>query len=246
MRRGVGQLQAGLHSNRFEQEKMKWKLEKQKMSEFNNGNDNSDGTGAASSTEKTPFDILRDSVEVANAKYGTSGQMCVRCLDDGKKDEDEDNDDLTKEQCDSLRFILTNNGRDKAIKYASNFATCGQAGDGIMMFNTTTGNQVCYGLEGEVKKAQRKKSKADRFNALFALTWALKNYDHWLKDNECYGEEGCLHDGLNSLGKAWKTLLKESNETLCIDPDFTRPGIEALLESFASLLEEMNYSFSWD
>ena len=76
------------------------------------------------------------------------------------------------------------------------------------MFNTTSGNQVCYGLEGEVKKAQRKKSKADRFNALFALTWALKNYDHWLKDNECYGEGEELEESILLLAKTWKNLLK--------------------------------------
>lgn len=38
---------------------------------------------------------------------------------------------------------------------------------------------------------------------------------------------------VRKLAAAWKTLLKKSNAELGIDEEFTRPGLEALLEDFA-------------
>ena len=50
---------------------------------------------------------------------------------------------------------------------------------------------------------------------------------------------------------AWKKLLAHSDEELGIDPEFTRPGIEALLENFDEMLNKdsrgigVQYPFEW-
>ena len=46
------------------------------------------------------------------------------------------------------------------------------------------GNNVVFGIPIEVKKALKKKTRSQRFDALFALTYALKITDFWMHDNE--------------------------------------------------------------
>ena len=71
---------------------------------------------------------------------------------------------------------------------------------------------------------------AGQFDALFGLTHGLKSYDTWMHDNECW-EPGCeLEKAIKALAKAWKDTLKKGDAELGIDPEFTRPGIESLLE----------------
>jgi hypothetical protein len=72
----------------------------------------------------------------------------------------------------------------------------------------------------------------------------------WLSDNELYGEDGELNQLITSLGKEWKLLLKKTDAQLGIDPEFSRPAIEALLDRFAETVEENGpgedtSSFKW-
>ena len=56
-----------------------------------------------------------------------------------------------------------------------------------MMCGTTEGNEIIMSLPREVAKAMRKKTSAERFDHLFALTFCINDYwySHWINDNEC-------------------------------------------------------------
>ena len=87
------------------------------------------------------------------------------------------------------------------------------------------------------------------FDALFALTHGLKTYDFWMNDNEFWEPGGELEKAIKTLGKAWRDMLKNSDEKLGIDGEFTRPGIEALLsqlqDEFESCEPCADYPFKW-
>ena len=56
---------------------------------------------------------------------------------------------------------------------------------------------------------------------------------------------------MTRLAAAWKALLRRSDQELGIDAEYTRPGVEALLETFAAELAEIErgdvhgYKFKW-
>jgi len=92
------------------------------------------------------------------------------------------------------------------------------------------------------------KTSAQKFDAMFALTYCLNDSNCWMHDNECYGEDEELEQVIKQIGMTWKTLLSKSNEELGIDGDYTRKGIEALLEKFEESVDEcecINSSFEW-
>ena len=90
-----------------------------------------------------------------------------------------------------------------------------------------------------------------RFNDMFALTWLLLQNDDWMQDNELYEPNGECAQAVKRLAATWRDLLAHSNEELGIDPDFTRPGVEAMLDKFASELStiergnKIGYKFAW-
>ena len=101
----------------------------------------------------------------------------------------------------------------------------------------------------EVKKALKLKTDAQKFDALFALTYFLNLMDCWMNDNELSGEGEELEQVITLLGDTWKVLLQKSNEELGIDGEYTRQGIEALLEKFEEKVDEcecINSSFEWN
>ena len=52
------------------------------------------------------------------------------------------------------------------------------------------------------------------------------------------GEGSKLEKAVQGLAAAWKDLLAEGNEALGIDPEYSRPRVEYLLELFADSLTE--------
>jgi len=182
--------------------------------------------------------------------------------EDVDEDEDEDEDeegskktkkDLTAEQAAKFRVILINSSRDKALTNGSNYA---DPEDG--MWNTHTGNTIIFGMEEQVDKAMKGSSASLKFDRLFGITFMLNRYvEMWACDNEIVGgddeEENELDVGLRKLGKTWKSLLKLSNEQLGIDQEYTRPGIECLLDKFEKAIGEVydnlgvegEMSFKW-
>ena len=108
-------------------------------------------------------------------------------------------------------------------------------------FKTASGQQ-------EIKKAMKGADKKKHFDRLLGLTSALKDMDMWLHDNECWGDGNELDGALKLLGQTWKKLLKSSDAVLGIDKEFTRPGIEALLEDLEEMVSECSsgdYTLPW-
>ena len=138
---------------------------------------------------------------------------------------------------------------EKALDKIQDFCTAGQAGDEMMFFNTSTGNDICFGIPKKVQAALKKKTLPQRFDALLALTHGLWAYDHWISDNECYEPGEALETAIKGLAKAWRNLLGNSDGALGIDGDFTRPGIEALLNDLQNKFEESDaagdFDFNW-
>ena len=178
---------------------------------------------------------------------------------------------------DSVRFILLTQNRMDALAEAEDFATGGQAGGRggfggfddddsdsddesggsygpLMFFNTTSGNDVIFGIPDEVEKALGLVPAAARFDCLLALTCALDEHDSWLSDNESgcgyRDEEGDEEDELDELesalkifASAWRTLLVCTDAQLGIDAEFTRPGVEALMEKFERKIQNAKEMF---
>ncbi|KOO25633.1 hypothetical protein Ctob_003621 [Chrysochromulina tobinii] len=202
----------------------------------------------------TPKDAYIARLEKTIDEYRCKGSMLIVCVHNHEHDEEDDDDDdeeehdtkeYTAEDISRLRHILINDSRDKALKKAQKFATCGSS----MMFGTSEGNQICIGLPREVKKALKLKTLPERFDTLFALTYAIKEYDFWMNDNECWESGAELETAMKVLAKAWRDLLKRSDAELGIDAEFTRPGIEALLEQleddFKGCEPTAEFDFKW-
>lgn len=168
--------------------------------------------------------------------------------DEDDEDDDDDNNLFTLEGLQKMRFVISTKGREAALDAGRDFASAGQGDDSVMMFNTSTGNAVIEMMPGEIKKAMKGADKKKHFDRLFGLTFALRKIEFWLEDNECWGDGNELDENLKLLGKTWKKLMKNSNEALGIDAEYSRPGVEALLEDFEEFVgenESGNYTFPW-
>jgi hypothetical protein len=211
------------------------------------------GAGVAPKSLKDEhFDRLE---AVWKREKGLGAMLVQGVAKDEEEEEDEEEEDkeedYTAEQLTELRHIVITKKRESALKKAMAFVTIGQSEEdgGCMMFNTRSGNQVIRGIPKELMKAMNMKTGKARFDALFALTYALKEYDYWMHDNEMWGRDGELDDAIVQLGLMWKHLLACSNEELGIDPEFTRAGVECLLSQFRDTCDEceaVESAFRWD
>lgn len=138
--------------------------------------------------QKAFFEKLTKACEDRDAE----GSIVIQGIDRGKDDDDDQDDGeegkekcivYTKEEMDSLRYIVVTKSRrsflDKAMKMAS-------AGYG----NTAAGNDVIWNIIPWINKAKKQKTLPLKFDAMFALTYALFYNDLWMHDNELYGEGG--------------------------------------------------------
>ena len=195
--------------------------------------------------EKKFLDRLK-AVETTNSAI-SSVQICGIYSED--EDEDDENPErvYTAEQLNQLRYILITKKRENALNVATKFVTGGRRGD----FSTNSGNLIIMGMPKEIDKAMKKKVVSDQFDALFALTFVLYKHDMWMCDNELYsmdGEDGELDIAVRKLSTAWKGLFAKTNTALGIDAEFSRPGLDALLDKFAQSLDSthiMKADFIW-
>ena len=187
-------------------------------------------------------------LEAVVTARGGEGQLMVAGIprDDDEEDEDDEDDDgkdYTEEQFAAMRFIVITKNRAKLLEKAFKFA---DPNDGF--FTTSSGNKIISGLPAQIAKALKPTDLSARFDGLLALTHAIHTYDDWMHDNEYWGEGGKLDGVVKTLAGAWKKLLKNTNDALDIDPEFTRPGIERLLADFADkcdTTESIEVEFEW-
>lgn len=196
----------------------------------------------------TPAEKAFDTrLKAAIARYGAEKCAVVRHWNDGFDSDDEDPPRPTEEQLAGMRLLMSTPARSKAADCYFEFVDP----DGGF-FTTSSGDEVVFGIKDCVKKAMAKRSKTAKFDELSMLTYALFVDDMWMHDNEAWDEGDEMQSACKDLAKAWKQLLGgASNEELGIDTEFTRPGVEALLEDFQKKLEkqgnesDVEYPFEW-
>ena len=202
------------------------------------------------SPPKSPFlqaycDRLSQVIKRCGAEGSTMIVGMRRAEDEDEDyDEDEEIDEAvaTEAQVATLRHVVMTKRRTALFRTARAFATCGQESDFFVSFSTHTGGTIVGGVPGEVRKAMRRATLPERFDSLLALTYHLNHFDDWINDNDVPEQCGAA---LRGLAAAWKGLLAHDDAALGIDPDFTRPGVEALVAALAGTAESLDYAFPW-
>jgi hypothetical protein len=82
----------------------------------------------------------------------------------------------------TLRFVLINQKRQDRLDEMQRFVLGNQATCGFVRFNDYYCNEVVGGFK-RFKSWSRDTSPADMFDLLFAYTYTLRQYDHWI-DNK--------------------------------------------------------------
>jgi hypothetical protein len=127
-----------------------------------------------------------EALETAVRSNNCLGSMLVIGIvnENSDEDSDEDSDDednkYTEEKIASLRYILINDARDKALKHGHYFASRGQCEQPYSTWNRSDGRELIFGILSEVKTAMAKKTTPERFDMLFALTHGLQQFDFWM------------------------------------------------------------------
>jgi hypothetical protein len=150
---------------------------------------------AAKKAKLSPYRSHRKLVEDVCARYiAEKEKWSYRLIRGMDVEKDTEEDDITQEQVDKMRIVITTHNRAKLLEKYSSYASCGQSDEdsGIMMFNTATGNDVIDEMSAKIKTAMNAKGWDKKFDHLFALTAALLRYDNWVHDNEYSGAGGML------------------------------------------------------
>lgn len=175
-----------------------------------------EGSSNERSTDQKSSTPLKDAyfarLEEVTRRCNALGQILIVGIEpdnDEGKEGSEEGEEYTEEQLSKLCFTLVDSARENRLKDAEKIATGGQQDDRIRMYNTTHGNNIIFGLPKEIEKATRKKTKPEKFNVLFALTYELKDNDYWMFDNEMWGKGGKLDAAITKLARAWKTFVAE-------------------------------------
>jgi hypothetical protein len=190
---------------------------------------------------KSPHDVFFDKERAFMEEKGYIGSLLVKGIprdednehqDEEEEEEEEDTSKYTQEQMDSLRFIMITQNRADKLDEMRDLILGDQADSCLKMFNTSFSNTVhdsLYTIKSLLKKA---KNPADKFDLLFSYTYTVKEFDVWMHDNE--GDMGEFTKGLASI---WKNLLKNSDENLEIDAEYTKPALEEFLQQFKNKVE---------
>lgn len=125
-----------------------------------------------------------------------------------------------------------------------------QAESGYVMFNTSFSYLVLETFERVRRDVKRAKDWSIRLDKLLAFTYSIAEHDVWMHDHELgWGGEVFLA----SLAKLWKQVLRQPDERLGLDGEYTRPGIMHMLKEFKSEVEEIDtcddppivFDFEW-
>jgi len=216
----------------------------------------SSASASSSSSAKTPKQRLDERVDAALEKYKAEGSVMIvgiqRDRNDSDDDDDDDDDDeeafennLTEEQLSTFRCVLITKRRETYLEKMNDLVLGDQANDSFRMFNTSFSTQLMIKVPKAVRAAAQHPTKAETFDHLLALTLQLLENNYWMSDFEV--DKDLNNYIVKPLGAAWKKLLHENtNEQLGIDPEFTRPGVEAMLEKFAKELKEATEDMELD
>ena len=187
--------------------------------------------------------------KVMNRVGATHRVMIVGANKKDQSDDDEDENTphvYTQKEVDPVRHVLLTARRKKLLLKKNQLGAWDNDDD--YMGDTRRGDLTILAIPKLVKALLKKKTAGERFDSLFALTSALNDDEGWMhSSSSTYNSE--MEAAVELLGKTWKQLLSMSDADLEIDPEFTRPGIQALLKQFAGKLggaEHIETKLKWD
>lgn len=155
--------------------------------------------------------------------------------DDGNSSElmdDVEDDALTALEVCTMRHVIMTKEREKMLDVMELHVLGDQANRDVKMFDRSFSYKVLDSFTFFQAPSWKLKTPADRFNSLFAYTFHLCEYDVWMFRNE-----GGMHEMVKDLATMWNDLLKNSDETLKIDGEYTRQGVMQLLQEFKEAVE---------
>jgi hypothetical protein len=212
---------------------------------------------ATETLETSPYDIEMERLQLVCDQCSGVGYSLVRGVartppvpvldEEGNpttttidEDDDDDNFDPTKcsqEQVDHVRVIVITKERQDRMEEMSKLILGEQHGQEMMTFSTSFSYQVINAWNAfTVRYHESSNQKKEQFDLLYGFTDTLKEHETWMHDHEVgWGGEKMV----KQLALLWKIVLKNNNEELGIDSEYTRPGIVALLEQFKEAVESV-------
>jgi len=170
--------------------------------------------------------------------------------DDDEEDEESEDDQsnskkvYSEEDISKLRHVLLTKRRVKFIEKMEALILGKQYKDSIKMFDTSFSYLISSVVPKQIILASGK-PLPEEFDRVLGITKAIINYDTWMYD---YEDFDAIQHMLELLAEAWKDILEHTNEEIGIDVEFTRPGIEKMLENFEKLLIDCEepFEFNWN
>lgn len=217
--------------------------------------------------EKTPWQQFSDRVDEVMKRNNCEGCILIRGIprkskddeddEDDEEDEEEDDEDeeedkenknetskdkkdsYTPEQVDSIRYVLVTKERGKQLEQAEKGLLREDYGQPFLMFCGSDRWAMLAYIQKELAKIQRQKNLKKKFDNLFAVTNMGLEYEMWI-GHDIEGEVCGL------MMKLWKALLRHTDEELGIDPEFTRPGVIAMIEDAKKTFESHEIHVNYD
>ena len=185
----------------------------------------------------TPHAAYFAKLNAVAARYGSdTGTLLIRGIKCPDDDDEEDTSTYTAEQMSTLRFVLITKKREDRMEEMRELVLGDQADCNFLMFNTSFSYDILDTFDHfKTKLYTKAKTPADKFDLLLAYTYNIGEHDVWMHDNEG-GTEGMV----KNLASMWKKQLKNSNETLNIDAEYTRPGVVEFLVKFKNQVEDVD------
>lgn len=151
---------------------------------------------------------------------------------------------LSEERLGSVLHVLTTHGGAEVLRRYEKFIFREQPQRGSDAFLCTASHSkyICEVVPDELWCIDRIHPLPERFTSLFGLTAALWCSGTW---TEVVEERKCLKAVTRNLAGAWSALLGHGDAVLGMDPHFTRPAVEAMLEDIETRLGEHAYNFHW-
>ena len=139
-----------------------------------------------------------------------------------------------------MRVVIMNAARDKMIDAVEDDFLGDQRHRGMFLsFNTSFSWRVLQVVNSFLEAYEKRpqwQQWPHKINVLLALSHALVEYDVWEHDHEIDWLEPADRM-FKRLAKAWKAALKQRDEVLGIDAEYTRPGLIAMCDQLKEKIE---------
>lgn len=192
--------------------------------------------------QKSPYQFEMERLQQVCDRCRGVGYSLIRGVArDSNVEEDADEDDFDPTQCsqeqvDHVRVIVITTERQDRMEEMSKLILGEQHGQELMSFSTSFSYQVINAWNAFTVRFQEAEDWEEKFDLLLGFTDTLKEHDVWMHDHEVgWGGEKMVRQ----LALSWRLVLRRSDEELGIDPEYTRPGIVALLEQFKDAAESV-------